>query len=82
MILCLHPDFNVTDKPCCNISTTIGEGLCAPNEIPCDARENYIFWDEFHPTESASLVDGARTYEALSSFYASDPKGSFPISAV
>ncbi|CAH1440341.1 unnamed protein product [Lactuca virosa] len=75
-------DFNVTDKPCCNISTTIGEGLCAPNEIPCGARENYIFWDEFHPTESVSLVDGARTYEALSSFYAFEPKGSFPISAV
>ncbi|GJU57361.1 GDSL esterase/lipase-like protein [Tanacetum coccineum] len=52
-------DFNVTDKPCCTASTTIGAGQCAPNQVPCDSRQNYVFWDAFHPTESISLVDGA-----------------------
>ncbi|KAL7615578.1 hypothetical protein Lser_V15G04106 [Lactuca serriola] len=67
-------DFNVTDKPCCNISTTIGEGQCLPNEIPCGARKHYIFWDGFHTTESISLVDGAKAYATLSPFYASKTK--------
>ncbi|GJT08153.1 GDSL esterase/lipase-like protein [Tanacetum coccineum] len=72
-------DFNVTDKPCCTASTTIGAGQCAPNQVPCDSRQNYVFWDAFHPTESISLVDGAATYEALSPFYADETKGALPM---
>ncbi|KAI3740236.1 hypothetical protein L2E82_30661 [Cichorium intybus] len=72
--------FNVTDIPCCNVLTTISEGQCVPNQIPCSVREDYFFWDGFHPTESISLVDGERTYEALSPFYSSEAKGSFPVS--
>ncbi|XP_076916810.1 GDSL esterase/lipase At5g45670-like [Bidens hawaiensis] len=66
-------DFNVTDQPCCDVSPTIGigEGQCAPNQVPCAARKNYVFWDAFHPTESVSLVDGASAYAAMSPFYAS-----------
>ncbi|PWA81946.1 SGNH hydrolase-type esterase domain-containing protein [Artemisia annua] len=72
-------DFNVTDKPCCTVSTTIGAGQCAPNQVPCDSRQNYVFWDAFHPTEGISLVDGAAAYEALSPFYADETKGTLPI---
>lgn len=73
-------DFNVTDIPCCELSSEVGEGLCAPNQTPCSTRENNVFWDGFHPTESIALVDGATTYEALSPFYSYETKGSFPIS--
>ncbi|KAI3740281.1 hypothetical protein L2E82_30707 [Cichorium intybus] len=72
--------FNVTDIPCCNVLTTVSEGQCAPNQIPCSDRGNHIFWDGFHPTESISLVDGARTYEALAPLYSLENKGSFPVS--
>ncbi|KAD3338031.1 hypothetical protein E3N88_33552 [Mikania micrantha] len=72
-------DFNVTDKPCCNVSTTIGEGQCAPNQAPCSARQNYVFWDAFHPTESVSLVDGASAYAALSPLYISEVKLSLSV---
>ncbi|XP_071721108.1 GDSL esterase/lipase At4g18970-like [Rutidosis leptorrhynchoides] len=63
-------DFNVTDKACCNVTATTGQ--CAPNQVPCDARQNYVFWDAFHPTESISVVDGSTVYEALSPLYLSD----------
>ncbi|KAI3829467.1 hypothetical protein L1987_03592 [Smallanthus sonchifolius] len=74
------PDFNITDKPCCPVSTTIGEGQCAPNQVPCTARNVYVFWDAFHPTESISLVDGAAAYAALSTFYVSETRLSLPLS--
>ncbi|KAF5821028.1 putative triacylglycerol lipase [Helianthus annuus] len=71
-------DFNVTDQPCCKVSTTIGEGQCVPSQVPCNERQNYVFWDAFHPTESISLVDGAAVYAAMSPFYASSTKLSLP----
>ncbi|KAK9057868.1 hypothetical protein SSX86_022707 [Deinandra increscens subsp. villosa] len=74
------PEFNVTDKPCCNVSTTIGEGQCAPNQEPCVARQNYVFWDAFHPTENISIVDGATAYATMSPFYVSQTKLKLPLS--
>ncbi|KAJ0791701.1 putative triacylglycerol lipase [Helianthus annuus] len=71
-------DFNVTDQPCCKVSTTIGEGQCVPSQVPCNERQTYVFWDAFHPTESISLVDGAAVYAAMSPFYASSTKLSLP----
>ncbi|XP_076882823.1 GDSL esterase/lipase At5g45670-like [Bidens hawaiensis] len=64
-------DMNVTDRPCCRASSTSGKGQCAPNEVPCSNRENYYFWDAFHPTERINVIAGKRAYETLSSFYSS-----------
>ncbi|KAL8205820.1 hypothetical protein R6Q57_009371 [Mikania cordata] len=67
-----HPnDINVTDTPCCKASNSIGKGRCAPNEVPCSNRQNYFFWDAFHPTEAISVIAGTKAYETLSPFYTS-----------
>ncbi|KAJ0626016.1 putative triacylglycerol lipase [Helianthus annuus] len=64
-------DLNVTDTPCCAVSSTSGKGQCAPNQVPCSNRQNYYFWDAFHPTERVNVLAGAKAYETLSSFYTS-----------
>lgn len=72
-------DFTVMDKPCCHVTTKVSEGQCAPNQDPCTARQKYVFWDAFHPTESVSLVDGANIYEALSPFLVPKTKVPLPL---
>lgn len=65
-------DLNVTDKPCCEVVGSNGKGICAPNHIPCPNRENYFFWDAFHPTERVSVIDGIKAHEILSPLYTSE----------
>ncbi|KAJ9558019.1 hypothetical protein OSB04_012633 [Centaurea solstitialis] len=64
-------DMNVTNKPCCEVSSSIdGKGNCTPDQVPCSNRQNYIFWDAFHPTEKVSILDGTQAYNILSPLYA------------
>ncbi|KAF5821036.1 putative triacylglycerol lipase [Helianthus annuus] len=63
-------DINVTDTPCCGGSSTSDKGQCAPNQVPCSNRQNYYFWDAFHPTERINVIAGKRAYEKLTSFEA------------
>nr|XP_043610629.1 GDSL esterase/lipase At5g45670-like [Erigeron canadensis] len=65
-------DINVTDTPCCEISNTNGKGNCIPNKVPCSNRQNYFFWDSFHPTERVSILDGTKAYESLYPLYSFD----------
>ncbi|KAL4562179.1 hypothetical protein LXL04_034373 [Taraxacum kok-saghyz] len=63
-------DLNVTDKPCCEVAlSTTGKGSCVPNQVPCNNRQNYYFWDAYHPTERVSIIVGTKAYETLSPFY-------------
>ncbi|XP_024983904.1 GDSL esterase/lipase At5g45670-like isoform X1 [Cynara cardunculus var. scolymus] len=65
-------DLNVTDKPCCEVESIDGKGNCSPDHIPCSNRQNYVFWDSFHPTERVSVIDGTQAYTTLSPLYASE----------
>ncbi|KAD3338072.1 hypothetical protein E3N88_33593 [Mikania micrantha] len=65
-------DINVTDTPCCMVSSTRGKGQCVRNQVPCSNRQNHYFWDAFHPTERISVIAGTNAYETLSVFYASE----------
>ncbi|KAI3810323.1 hypothetical protein L1987_19935 [Smallanthus sonchifolius] len=65
-------DINVTDTPCCQNASTSGKGQCVRNQVPCSNRQNYYFWDAFHPTEKISVIAGTKAYEALSPFYAAN----------
>ncbi|KAF9607190.1 hypothetical protein IFM89_033397 [Coptis chinensis] len=35
-------------NPCCAVGV---DGLCLPDQTPCQDRDKYSFWDGFHPTE-------------------------------
>jgi phospholipase/lecithinase/hemolysin len=35
-----------------------------PFQTPCANRNEYLFWDAFHPTEAANILVGRRAYSA------------------
>ncbi|KAM0071519.1 putative triacylglycerol lipase [Helianthus debilis subsp. tardiflorus] len=59
--------FRVTNKGCCGVGRNNGQITCLPFQTPCQNRNNYIFWDAFHPTEAACTIVGRRSYSAASS---------------
>ncbi|KAI3800784.1 hypothetical protein L1987_28880 [Smallanthus sonchifolius] len=59
--------FRVTNAGCCGVGRNNGQITCLPFQTPCQNRNNYIFWDAFHPTEAANMIVGWRSYSAASS---------------
>ncbi|CAK9182033.1 unnamed protein product [Ilex paraguariensis] len=59
-------DFTVADGPCCNVSTTMGKGQCIPQQVPCSNRDEYIYFDGYHPTEAANILIATIAYNAMS----------------
>ncbi|CAI0475267.1 unnamed protein product [Linum tenue] len=43
-----------------------GQITCLPLQAPCENRDEYLFWDAFHPTEAANRAVGRRFYKAQS----------------
>ncbi|KAK3001109.1 hypothetical protein RJ639_021435 [Escallonia herrerae] len=44
-----------------------GQITCLPLQTPCRNRDEYLFWDAFHPSEAANIIVGRRSYSAQSS---------------
>ncbi|XP_062160830.1 GDSL esterase/lipase At5g45670-like [Alnus glutinosa] len=65
--------FRVTNTGCCGVGRNNGQITCLPLQTPCPNRDEYLFWDAFHPTEAGNAIIGRRAYSAQS---ASD---SYPI---
>nr|AFK46716.1 unknown [Lotus japonicus] len=62
--------FKVLNASCCK---TGAHGLCIRDQTPCQNRNEYIFWDEFHPTKAANI------FTAFASYNASNPAFTYPI---
>ncbi|KAF3440944.1 hypothetical protein FNV43_RR19230 [Rhamnella rubrinervis] len=54
--------FKVIDSACCGIGRNQGQITCLPLVVPCSNRNQYLFWDAFHPTEVANAVLAWRAY--------------------
>ncbi|KAK6125645.1 hypothetical protein DH2020_040621 [Rehmannia glutinosa] len=54
--------FSVTDRGCCGIGRNRGQITCLPFSVPCNTRNQYIFWDAFHPTQAANQILARRAY--------------------
>ncbi|CAN1329529.1 GDSL esterase/lipase At5g45670 [Linum perenne] len=54
----------VTNRGCCGVGRNNGQITCLPLQNPCRNRNEYLFWDAFHPTEAANIVVGRRSYAA------------------
>ncbi|XP_034698702.1 GDSL esterase/lipase At1g29670-like [Vitis riparia] len=52
--------FKVTNSGCCG-----GQKGCLPLATPCKNRDEYTFWDEFHPTDAMNVIFANRAYKAL-----------------
>ncbi|XP_010273431.1 PREDICTED: GDSL esterase/lipase At4g18970-like [Nelumbo nucifera] len=59
--------FTVTNTGCCGVGRNNGQITCLPLQTPCQNRNQYLFWDAFHPTEAANVIVGKRSYRAQSS---------------
>ncbi|KAL5732001.1 hypothetical protein ACHQM5_004670 [Ranunculus cassubicifolius] len=64
---------SVTNAGCCGVGRNNGQITCLPYQTPCANRNQYLFWDAFHPTEAANIIVGRRSYSAQS------PRDSYPI---
>ncbi|KAF9672501.1 hypothetical protein SADUNF_Sadunf11G0048900 [Salix dunnii] len=58
--------FTVTNAGCCGVGRNNGQITCLPLQTPCRNRNQYVFWDAFHPTEAANIIVGRRSYSAQS----------------
>ncbi|KAL9257131.1 GDSL esterase/lipase-like protein [Drosera capensis] len=58
--------FRVTNAGCCGVGRNNGQITCLPMQQPCPNRNEYLFWDAYHPTEAANIVVGTRSYRAQS----------------
>ncbi|KAL5820105.1 hypothetical protein ACOSQ4_023947 [Xanthoceras sorbifolium] len=60
-----NPDsygFRVTDRGCCGIGRNQGQITCLPFSIPCLNRDQYIFWDAYHPTQAFNQIIAQKAY--------------------
>ncbi|GKV47067.1 hypothetical protein SLEP1_g54004 [Rubroshorea leprosula] len=55
--------FKVSNTSCCNVAA-IG-GLCLPNSKLCSNRDEYVFWDAFHPSDKANQVLAEKLFHRL-----------------
>lgn len=58
---------NITEvvKPCCTVSAE-RLGHCVEGGGACSNRDEYYFWDSYHPTEAATLLAANNVYDSLS----------------
>ncbi|KAL0369163.1 UNVERIFIED_CONTAM: GDSL esterase/lipase [Sesamum calycinum] len=54
--------FSVLNRGCCGIGRNRGQITCLPFQTPCPERNQYIFWDAFHPTEAVNVLFGQKAF--------------------
>ncbi|KAL3616983.1 hypothetical protein CASFOL_039377 [Castilleja foliolosa] len=60
---CCQHGIRVRNASCCAAQNNTG--LCFPNQVPCSNRNEYIYWDNIHPTEIDNRATASRSYSAL-----------------
>ncbi|KAJ8439186.1 hypothetical protein Cgig2_029724 [Carnegiea gigantea] len=58
--------FGATNAGRCGVGRNNGQITCLPLQTPCLNRNEYLFWDAFHPGEAANAIIGRRSYKAES----------------
>ncbi|XP_015057321.2 GDSL esterase/lipase At1g71691-like [Solanum pennellii] len=54
--------FSVINRGCCGIGRNRGQITCLPMQTPCPNRDQYIFWDAFHPTEAVNILFARKAF--------------------
>ncbi|XP_020679643.1 GDSL esterase/lipase At1g71250 [Dendrobium catenatum] len=53
----------IVDRGCCGIDMGRGvEITCLPYLTPCGNRNEYVFWDAYHPTTAVNLILAQKAY--------------------
>ncbi|XP_058115136.1 GDSL esterase/lipase 7 [Magnolia sinica] len=54
--------FTVANQACCGNGRYGGAVSCLPLQRPCTNRDQYIFWDSFHPTQAVNAIIAESCY--------------------
>ncbi|KAK4354155.1 hypothetical protein RND71_026349 [Anisodus tanguticus] len=54
--------FEVKDIGCCGVGRRI---TCLPLSVPCVNRDQYLFWDAFHPTQAVNQILANKAYSVV-----------------
>ncbi|KAG0473698.1 hypothetical protein HPP92_015047 [Vanilla planifolia] len=54
--------FTENNMACCGNGKYGGELSCLPLQKPCLQRDQFIFWDSYHPTQAANKIVAERCY--------------------
>ncbi|GFP81260.1 GDSL esterase/lipase at1g71691 [Phtheirospermum japonicum] len=60
--------FNVVNRGCCGTGRNRGQLTCLPFQTPCPDRNQYIFWDAYHPTEAVNILLGQRAFNGSTDY--------------
>ncbi|GAU35554.1 hypothetical protein TSUD_384020 [Trifolium subterraneum] len=63
--------FKVANGPCCPVRS---DGMCIRDSTPCINRNEYIFYDGFHPTSAVNYITALTLYDS-----ASNPGTTYPM---
>ncbi|KAH7574846.1 hypothetical protein JRO89_XS02G0012600 [Xanthoceras sorbifolium] len=55
-------NFTEVARACCGAGKLNAEAFCQPKAILCSDRNVYLFWDLFHPTQTAAQLAAATLY--------------------
>ncbi|KAB1210926.1 hypothetical protein CJ030_MR6G019683 [Morella rubra] len=58
----------VVNRGCCGIGRNRGQITCLPFQTPCPNREQYVFWDAFHPTEKVNVIMARKAFSGDRTF--------------
>eukprot|EP00250_Pteridium_aquilinum_P012915 c21027_g1_i1 orf=107-826(-) len=61
--------FKFGAEACCGAGLYKGQIVCLPIVTPCAKREDYVFWDPYHPTERANSLLANYFYQQLLKFF-------------
>ncbi|KAF5479429.1 hypothetical protein F2P56_000249 [Juglans regia] len=54
--------FIVLNRGCCGIGRNRGQITCLPFQTPCRNRNQYVFWDAFHPTAKVNIIMARKAF--------------------
>ncbi|KAH7442451.1 hypothetical protein KP509_03G089300 [Ceratopteris richardii] len=57
--------FKFGSTACCGAGRFNGNVLCLPIIKPCPDRDDYVFWDCYHPSDAANVLIGNQVYDNL-----------------
>ncbi|KAI9114322.1 hypothetical protein K1719_014550 [Acacia pycnantha] len=53
---------SVVDRACCGVGMNQGQITCLPLSVPCPNRDQFVFWDAFHPSQAVHQVLAQRAF--------------------
>ncbi|KAI0496206.1 hypothetical protein KFK09_022515 [Dendrobium nobile] len=58
--------FSVANRGCCGIGRNSGQISCLPFQTPCPNRDQYVFWDAFHPSSAVNIKLARKSFSGSS----------------